>query len=689
MCGRIRSTSDMKELMENLKSTLTIKTQMILIIALAIFGVVAIKMTAIHIIRKMSAENQVMVRNEANLGKAANQGKGAVDAFRMEISDWRSLLLDGVDNKAAVAAGLKKIDEDNARAVNFITAMSQTAQAYGISDANLKNGIHELADVNRALHDGLSKHPLVSFSVASFLNKSTDDVARRALLDIEPLASTFADKSKEIVAKSIFLSKRIGKTRIRLSMAVGTTMALLLILVSFLIIRVFTRPLKMISDAAQGMIETGSSHVDLSLIKAGGVLKELGRYMGTFIDDAKDAHVIRQSINDMIVPVVLASKDGVIEYVNDAFMTLMARIEDSLPCKANEIKGKDIDIFHKDPAHQRAIIRSESAFPMTASFVASGLHIQFTASAIKNQGGEWTHVLVTWEDVTEKKALEESFRNGVGSEMQKVLKLTDSMYGETQGVAASAEQSHRQTEVLLSGSKQAASGASTVAAAAEELSTSIATVHGQTKEALRISEAARASGTETIASMEELRKASQDIGEIVEVISKIAEQTSLLSLNASIEAARAGESGAGFAVVASEVKGLANETSQATDHIASIVDNLRRHTTVSVEAMNRINEVISNINEINASISMAAEEQARAAQEISSNIQSVSISVEDVSNGVTDVAVAASATGKSSSSLIGASEEMKSSLDHLDAMVSQFLNNLAAGATKDRTQYVA
>jgi hypothetical protein len=113
-----------------------------------------------------------------------------------------------------------------------------------------------------------------------FLNASTHALAHKALRDIEPLASTFAAKSSEIVAKSVLLSKKIGKTRIRLSMAIGTTMALLIILVSYLIIRVYTRPLKMISDAAQGMLETGENHVDLSKIRAGGVLKELGRCQG-------------------------------------------------------------------------------------------------------------------------------------------------------------------------------------------------------------------------------------------------------------------------------------------------------------------------------------------------------------------------------------------------------------------------
>ncbi len=75
--------------------------------------------------------------------------------------------------------------------------------------------------------------------------------------------------------------------------------------------------------------------------------------------------------------------------------------------------------------------------------------------------------------------------------------------------------------------------------------------------------------------VQKLGTSSQEIGDVIKVITSIAEQTNLLALNATIEAARAGEAGKGFAVVASEVKELAQETAKATEDIARRVEAIQ------------------------------------------------------------------------------------------------------------------
>lgn len=87
-------------------------------------------------------------------------------------------------------------------------------------------------------------------------------------------------------------------------------------------------------------------------------------------------------------------------------------------------------------------------------------------------------------------------------------------------------------------------------------------------------------------------EAAEQIGKAVDVIMNIAEETNLLSLNASIEAARAGESGKGFAVVASQIQKLAEQSSVSSEQINTIVNNLSSSSAKSVETMAYVREVI-------------------------------------------------------------------------------------------------
>ena len=92
-----------------------------------------------------------------------------------------------------------------------------------------------------------------------------------------------------------------------------------------------------------------------------------------------------------------------------------------------------------------------------------------------------------------------------------------------------------------------------------------------------------AQAEKTDARINALSQAASRIGDVVKLITAIAEQTNLLALNATIEAARAGEAGRGFAVVASEVKALAAQTAKATDEIGTQIAGMQTATAESVE----------------------------------------------------------------------------------------------------------
>jgi len=197
---------------------------------------------------------------------------------------------------------------------------------------------------------------------------------------------------------------------------------------------------------------------------------------------------------------------------------------------------------------------------------------------------------------------------------------------------SAAEASVRATEVS-SAATLVSENVQTVAAASEEMGASINEIARSAQHAVGVADEAVREADATRRTIDQLGASSQEIGNVVKLISSIAEQTNLLALNATIEAARAGEAGKGFAVVASEVKDLAQETAKATDDISQRVGAIQADATGAVAAIDRIGQVVARISDSQHTIAAAVEEQSATTKEMNR-------SVSDAAGGTGEIAAA-------------------------------------------------
>ncbi|GGD21533.1 methyl-accepting chemotaxis protein [Nocardioides daphniae] len=211
-------------------------------------------------------------------------------------------------------------------------------------------------------------------------------------------------------------------------------------------------------------------------------------------------------------------------------------------------------------------------------------------------------------------------------------------------ISAGAGQTAAQAGLVSAASAEVSRNVQTVAAGSEQMTASIREIAHSANEAARVASDGVRTVESTNATVAKLGESSQEIGNVVKVITSIAEQTNLLALNATIEAARAGEAGKGFAVVANEVKELAQETARATEDIARRVETIQSDTTGAVAAIGEIDAIIRSINDYQLTIASAVEEQTATTNEMSRNVADAATGADQITDNIVGVAQAAEST---------------------------------------------
>jgi methyl-accepting chemotaxis protein len=207
-------------------------------------------------------------------------------------------------------------------------------------------------------------------------------------------------------------------------------------------------------------------------------------------------------------------------------------------------------------------------------------------------------------------------------------------------VAAAAEEMSVSMTTMADSSSQMSQNVHLVATSVEQMTAAIGEVARSAEQAARVADEAAQLVQNTNQEISHLGNTADGIGQVIEVIQDIAEQTKLLALNATIEAARAGDAGKGFAVVATEVKELARQTAEATNDIRQRVEGIQNSSGQAITAVNRIADVVTRVNEASRTIASAVEEQSITTREISRNLVQAASGAQTVCSSVSHTAAA-------------------------------------------------
>ncbi|APV39527.1 methyl-accepting chemotaxis protein [Pseudomonas frederiksbergensis] len=275
---------------------------------------------------------------------------------------------------------------------------------------------------------------------------------------------------------------------------------------------------------------------------------------------------------------------------------------------------------------------------------------------------------------------------GIGDGVTQIANAAEELSAVTEQTSAGVNSQKVETDQVATAMNEMTATVQEVARNAEEASEAAVAADQQAREGdkvvgeaiAQIERLAKEVGHSTEA-MGHLKRESDKIGSVLDVIKSVAQQTNLLALNAAIEAARAGEAGRGFAVVADEVRSLAQRTQKSTEEIeelivglqtgtqqvATIMDNSRSLTDSSVELTRRaggslesITRTVSAIQSMNQQIAAAAEQQSAVAEEINRSV----LNVRDVSEQ----------TSAASEETAASSVELARLGTHLQMLVGRF-----------------
>ena len=395
----------------------------------------------------------------------------------------------------------------------------------------------------------------------------------------------------------------------------------------------------------------------LSLSKMLGVLVIAGMLIAFFIHAEKSEMEKKKIIDAAMkshnmlekfpINIMTADVTGIITYLNHNSIDTLTQLQQYLPGKVEDFVGSSIDIFYKNAEVQKRIIGDPKNLPYKTIVAVGPESLDFNIVAIYDMQGIYQGPMVTWSVATDRVNLIRDLTKS----SEELTKAASNILGISSSLNAAAEETSTQANTASVASEEVNSGVQTVTSNMDEMVSAIKEITKTTNEAAAMTNEAMRVTKNTNQIINKLGESSMDIGNVIKVISSIAQQTNLLALNATIEAARAGEAGKGFAVVANEVKELANQTSKATHEITKKIETIQEDSQSAVAAISEITNAIEKVNGFTGNIAASVEEQAATTNEVTRIITEAAAGVKQINGNVAQVSEAAAQTGKDSSSV--------------------------------------
>jgi methyl-accepting chemotaxis protein len=371
---------------------------------------------------------------------------------------------------------------------------------------------------------------------------------------------------------------------------------------------------------------------------------------------------IRTALDKASASVMLADDGLNIIYINEAGEKLFRENQDNfrrdLPAfDASRLVGSSMDLFHRDPSHQRQLLSGLRAAHVSDVRIG-GRAMRIAATPVIDSQGARLGTVVEWADRTQEVRSEEQVSEIVKKALSgdlsarvsiddkagffKILsqglnELLDNTASIVRQVQVAAAEVHRGAEEISQGNvnlsqrtEEQSSSLEETASSMEEMTSTVKQNADNAAQASQLAIAAREQAEkggavvgQAVRAMGSINEASKKIADIIGVIDEIAFQTNLLALNAAVEAARAGEQGRGFAVVATEVRSLAGRSATAAKEIKGLIqDSVRKVedgsslVTQSGQTLDQIVASVKKVSDIVAEIADASREQSSGIEQV-------------------------------------------------------------------------